>query len=473
MAEKQVKKVRVPLGNAEAEAYLLSCILIDRTVADDVLVKLSEKDFSDKRHVEIYKAMAKLQDERSCIDFVILVDKLRKQGKLAEAGDIGYITALADKVPSSGAYQYYYNLIKRETLLRQLLEVSKDIAEDVYQSEDANESLAKAQAAILGVTKSTDTKDLTPIRDITDTVLENIEKEFANPGQNKGLKTGFPNFDQVTNGLQRSDIVLVAARPGVGKTAFALNIAANIAKRKEDKKILIFSLEMADVQLVTRMLCNVSGVSNTDIKTANLKTDDFVRLRQARDVLRSSGIYIDQTAEVSPEEIRSKCRRFKLKNGDIDLIIVDYLQLMESAKKKESRQQEVSDISRQMKLMAKELDVPVILVSQMSRMSEINGEEPQLHHLRDSGAIEQDADIVIFLHKPRNQINTPEIIKLIIAKFRNGQQTDLAFSWDGATFTFVPEDREMLKKILIDDAKPQYAKAPPSGGGNGEGGGIN
>ena len=457
-------KVKVYPANVEAEAYLLSCILIDRTVADEIVVKLSEKDFTDKRHIEIYKAMASLQEDRVYIDFVTLVDKLRKTGKLSTAGDIEYITELADKVPSAGAYEYHFNLIKRETILRDLLDVSKAIADDVYHSEDAQKSIAKAQTALINVYNNSGSKELKSIRDVTDEVLANIEREYANPGQNTGLKTGFANFDNVTNGLQRSDIVLVAARPGIGKTAFALNIAANIAKRKENRKILIFSLEMADVQLVTRLICNISGVSNSDVKTGNLKTEDFVKLRQARDVLRQSGIYIDETAEVTPSEIRSKCRQFKLKNGDIDLIIVDYLQLMESTKYKDNRQQAVGDISRQMKLMAKELNVPVILVSQLSRMSEINGEEPQLHHLRDSGSIEQDADMVIFLHKPRNQVNTPEIIKLIIAKFRNGQQTDLAFSWNGPTFTFKPEDRELLKNIVVENPKTNGRR----GEGNGD-----
>jgi len=446
---KSKEKIKVYPANVEAEVYLLSCMLNDRTFADEYMVKLSERDFTDKRNLTIFKAMITLQGERIVPDFVTLVDKLRKMGKLGDAGELSYVTDLMEKSYSTEKGVYYFDILKREATLRQLLSIAQEIADDAYCSDDAESSLAKAQSAIINVAKNSDVKELTSVRELTDDVLGIIEERYSNPEGNRGLMTGFPNFDKATNGLQRSDILLLAARPGVGKTAFALNIAANIAKRKEKKKILIFSLEMSDIQLVTRLLCNMSEVNNTDIKTGNLKTDDFVKLRQARDLLRDSGIYIDQTSEVTPEKIRAKCRQFRLQNGEIDLIIVDYLQLMESGKNVESRQQQVADISRQMKLMAKELNVPVILLSQMSRMSEINNEEPELHHLRDSGAIEQDADIVVFLHKPKDQINDPEIIKLKIAKFRNGQQQDLAFSWNGPTFTFTPQSTDMLKKIVV------------------------
>ncbi len=444
------EKIKTYPANIDAEKSILASILLDKKVAIDVIPKLNERDFSENSNKEIFAACKALFEDSQPIDVVMLADKLRRNGALDKAGGVAYIVELTNFIPSAAGYTYHLNIIKRDSLLRSLLEASKQIAENVYTSDNAEQSLSFAQSLVLDVAKQKSSRALTHIREIVYDVIGQIEKVYSDPDSAKGLMTGFWNFDERTGGLQRSDVILIAARPGIGKTAFALNIAANIAKRKENKKILIFSLEMSDVQLVQRMLCNVGNIDNNNVRRGSLEHGDFHKLRNAGAVLAESGIYIDQTSEVSPVDIINKCRTFKLEHNQLDLVIVDYLQLMESAKNRENRQQEVSEISRRMKLLAKELNVPLILVSQMSRGAEVRKEKPQLHDLRDSGAIEQDADIVAFLYKNKAQEADNELIELIIAKFRNGQTGNMAFKWDGKSFAFYPESYD---KIMILESK--------------------
>lgn len=451
---KKKEVIRTYPANIDAEKCILASILLDKKVAIDIIPKLAERDFSEIKHKEIFASCLALFEESIPIDIVVLADKLKRNGALDKIGGVQYLVELTQTIPSAAGYTYYFNIVKRDSLLRSLLEVSKQIAEDVYTSEDADKSLSKAQTLVLDVVKQKGSRSLTHIREIVYDVIGQIEKRYADPDSSKGLMTGFWNFDEKTGGLQSSDIILVAARPGIGKTAFALNIAANIAKRKENKKILIFSLEMSDVQLVQRMLCNVGNIDNNNVRRGSLESKDFYTLRNAGTILAESGIYIDQTSEVNPADIINKCRTFKMEHGQLDLIIVDYLQLMESVKSKENRQQEVSEISRRMKLLAKELDTPLILVSQMSRGAEIRGDKPQLHDLRDSGAIEQDADIVAFLYKEKNQQPDNELIELIIAKFRNGQTGSLAFRWEGKSFAFYPESYDKIMALSSKSPSP-------------------
>ncbi len=456
--------VRTYPANLDAERCMLASIMLDKNVAIDMVPKLSERDFSEKKHKNIFESCAALLEDSVQIDLIVLADKLRKSGALDKIGGVQYLAELSQSIPSAAGYTYYFNILKRDSLLRSLLEMSKAIAEDVYTSDDADKSLSFAQTLVLDVVKQKGSRSLTHIREIVYDVINRIEKRYADPDSSKGLMTGFWNFDEKTGGLQRSDIILIAARPGIGKTAFALNIAANIAKRKENKKILVFSLEMSDIQLVQRMLCNIGNIDNDNVRRGSLEPNDFYTLRNAGTILAESGIYIDQTSEANPADIINKCRTFKLEHGQIDLIIVDYLQLMESVKKKENRQQEVSEISRRMKLLAKELDVPLILVSQMSRGAEIRGDKPQLHDLRDSGAIEQDADIVAFLYKDKNQPSDNEqLIELIISKFRNGRPGSLAFGWDGKSFAFYPESYDKIKALTSKSPPPDDSKSASGG----------
>jgi len=441
------KKVRTYPANTEAEKSVLGAFLIDAKAVNEFISRLGEDDFSSPANKAIFVAMRELYLESHPIDIVSVADKMRLKGTLTEAGDVPYISGIAAAIPSAAGCRYYVDILKRDGLLRKLLEVSKDIAEDVYTSEDGEESLALAQQRILSVTQSMGKSSLTRVGEIADDVIRKIEEQHANPEASTGLLTGFYNLDYIMNGLQKSDLFILAARPGVGKTAFALNIATNIAQRDANKNILIFSLEMASGQLVRRMLCSLTGIKNGDISKSNLEMNEFVKLNNARQTLWKSHIYVDQTTLQTPGDILAKCRRFMIENNcDIDLIIIDYMQLM-SFPGKESRQQEVAEISRNMKLLAKEINAPVIVLSQLSRNAEMNNDKPQLHNLRDSGSIEQDADIVAFLYKEKNQDPNDTLVELIIAKYRNGQTGSLAFEWHGSNFKFVATDTSRLKNI--------------------------
>ena len=441
------KKMRTYPASVEAEKSVLGAFLIDARAVNDYISQLTQEDFSTSANKAIFEAMRDLFLESHPIDIVSVADKMRLKGTLAESGDVPYISGIAAAIPSAAGCKYYVDILKRDGLLRKLLEASKEIAEDVYTSEDGAESLAYAQQRILSVTQSMGKSSLTRVGEVADEVIRKIEEQHANPEASTGLLTGFYNLDYIMNGLQKSDLFILAARPGVGKTAFALNIATNIAQRDANKNILIFSLEMASGQLVRRMLCSLTGIDNGDISKSNLEMKEFVKLNNARQTLWKSHIYVDQTTLQTPGDILAKCRRFMIENKcEIDLIIIDYLQLM-TYPGKESRQQEVAEISRNMKLLAKEINTPVIVLSQLSRNAEMKSEKPQLHDLRDSGSIEQDADIVSFLYKEKGQDPADTIVELIIAKFRNGQTGNLAFEWHGSNFKFVATDNRRLQHI--------------------------
>ena len=452
------KKMRTYPASVEAEKSVLGAFLIDARAVNDYISQLTQEDFSTSANKAIFEAMRDLFLESHPIDIVSVADKMRLKGTLAESGDVPYISGIAAAIPSAAGCKYYVDILKRDGLLRKLLEASKEIAEDVYTSEDGAESLAYAQQRILSVTQSIGKSSLTRVGEVADEVIRKIEEQHANPEASTGLLTGFYNLDYIMNGLQKSDLFILAARPGVGKTAFALNIATNIAQRDANKNILIFSLEMASGQLVRRMLCSLTGIDNGDISKSNLEMKEFVKLNNARQTLWKSHIYVDQTTLQTPGDILAKCRRFMIENKcEIDLIIIDYLQLM-TYPGKESRQQEVAEISRNMKLLAKEINTPVIVLSQLSRNAEMKSEKPQLHDLRDSGSIEQDADIVSFLYKEKGQDPADTIVELIIAKFRNGQTGNLAFEWHGSNFKFVATDNRRLqhiKKAVVQNPESQ------------------
>ena len=465
---KEKKKIRTYPASVEAEKSVLGAFLIDRNAVNDHINRLAERDFSLASHKSIFAAMKELYLEDHPLDIVSVADKMRLKGTLEEAGDFPYLSALATGIPSAAGCGYYVDILKRDGLLRALLEVSKDIAENVYESENEEESLSYAQQRILAVTQSREDSALVPISQIVDDEMHRIEEQHADPDAARGLMTGFSNFDYVTNGLQKSNLVILAARPGVGKTAFALNIATNVALRDENKNILIFSLEMASGELVRRMLCSITGVSNTNISKSKLVMDEFIALNSARQQLWKSHIYVDQTTLQTPGDILAKCRRFMIEHkANIDLVIIDYMQLM-TYPGKESRQQEVAEISRRMKLLAKEIDAPVIVLSQVSRSAEINKDKPQLHDLRDSGSIEQDADIVTFLYKEKDQDPENTIVELIIAKFRNGKTGSLAFEWHGSTFRFEPTDESRIPAFRRAAERKARGEGPASEGGNGE-----
>ncbi len=465
MANEKEKRIKRYPNSLEAEKSMLACLLLDRKISMTMLGKLSERDFFDVKNKYVFNAMLALEARGQEIDIVSVSEKLPSVGADPEVVGLDYLVELSDFIPTVQGYEGYYAILKKNTLLRGLLDASNAIAERVYVAEDADACLEYAEQLVLDLAKNTHGTSLVSVGDVVPKVIEDIQNEGIN-GKARGLMTGFKNFDYHFNGLKPSDVILLAARPGIGKTAFALNIATNIAyegyKNHEKKNILIFSLEMGASQLVTRMLCNLGRTDNQKINRGELGLEDYTNLRQAAAILCESGIYIDQTANTNPMQIFSKCKQFKLEHNTLDLIIIDYLQLMDTPdnKKSESRQQEVAYISRRIKLLAKELNVPVILLSQLSRAAEQRQEKPQLFDLRDSGSIEQDADIVLFLYKEKNQDPQNEIIELIVGKYRNGRQGSLAFRWDGQYFHFVPQSEDVLQKIVT------YGKdGTPQGGG--------
>lgn len=456
--EKRIK--RYP-SNIDAEKSMLACLLLDRHVVQICLGRLCEADFLEQKHKSIFKAMQVLDAQGVAIDVISVSDILPTLGVSTDDVNLDYLIELTDFLLSTSGYETYVDILKKNTLLRQLLDVSNKIADDVYTSTDAEACLEKAQQYVLDVSKQNVGSTLVSVADIVPQVINDIQEEAVH-GKKKGLETGFKNMDFHFNGLKRSDVILLAARPGIGKTAFAMNIVCNIANNpqyrgKNKKNILIFSLEMSDKQLVTRMLCNIGKLENDKLTKNNLEMSDYVKIRSAGRVLAESGIYIDQSTNSNPMQLFSKCKQFKIEHGSLDLLIIDYLQLMElpSDMAKESRQQEVSTMSRRIKVLAKELDVPVILLSQLSRGSEQRKEKPQLHDLRDSGSIEQDADIVLMLYKEKDQDKDNEIIELIVAKYRNGRQTSLAFKWNGPYFEFEPQDEDVLNHIVTYGANGQ------------------
>lgn len=453
-------------NNTDAERSVLASMILDKKVAIEMLSQLTEQDFYITRHKVILQAMKDLDAVGDELDFVNLIERLQRTKSLEAAGGVEYISDLSGYLATAAGAQQHLEILKKLTLMRGLLDASKAIAEDVYNNDDADKCLENAQRMVLDISRTRTGDSLVHLGNVVNDVVHNYEEIQSSETRVTGLLTGYSNLDNAMNGLQRSDLVVLAARPGVGKTAFALSIANNIAQREPEKKILIFSLEMSSSQLAERMLCNVGRVNYNKVRHVELDNKDFVRFHRAMNVLAGSQIYLDQTAETNPEQIYSKCRQFSLEHNGVDLIIVDYLQLMDSGNSRvESRQVEISKISRRMKLLAKQLGVPIILLSQLSRAAEQRGEKPQLFDLRDSGAIEQDADIVMFLHKERNQPVEETYIELIVAKYRAGELRSHAFRWEGSTFSFIPVDAEVLRHLKkADDAEGDDAKAinPPA-----------
>lgn len=443
-------------NNPEAEASVLGAVLIDDKAADVIIPKLSEEDFYISQNRIIYSAMKSLQDASKPIDTVSVSDALELEGKLDEVGSIAYLSELAEGVPSAANAEYYARIIKRDSLIRKVIEAGNQIAKYGYDCEEGNDALENAERQIYKIAEEKGEKSLLKADDALAKAMNNIQDaQTGNVPQNV-IFTDFPQLDRKTRGLKPGEMVLLAARPSVGKTAFALNIAANSCL-KHGKSVAIFSLEMPDYLLVKRMLAYVSGVSLSRMDTRGGLTDsDSAKLQRAYNALLSASLYIDDYSINGPGDVLSKCRRLKRENG-LDLIIIDYLQLMTSGssgkRAPESRQVEVSEMSRKMKIYAKELDVPIVLLSQLSRgIEKREDHSPMLSDLRESGSIEQDADIVMFLHNPSkfNPALPENQIKLDVKKNRNGPIGEITLEWDGETTSF---------KECLDGADSEYRPA--------------
>ena len=421
--------------NLDAEKALLGCILMDEGVQTDVLDELKEEDFYQESHREILLGMKAVHAQGKAVDIVTLTDRLAGDGRLNKAGGVQAITELAEDALSSVNYKQYLEIVKRDSVNRKLIRASKEIMEKCMTSPEEQEALGFAEKKVYDISQSGESTSLQGLADGAEmkSVLDRIELIQTNPEAARGVETGFPRLDKRTNGLQKSDLIIIAARPGAGKTSFAMNIVEHACLQR-GKVAAVFSLEMSRRQLLQRLLCSFSGVSmkkvNTPTDEERVTRDDYKKLWAASDKINKSKIFIDDKSNITVAEILSKCRRLKSTEGRLDLVMIDYIQLMQGGDGKssqENRQQEVANITRGLKLLAKELDVPVIALSQLRRFQ---GKEAQLSDLRESGAIEQDADIVMFINRldqnaTREELKNGTVVvgatELNISKFRNGE----------------------------------------------------
>jgi replicative DNA helicase len=415
---------RLPPQNLDAERSVLGGVLLDNNAIHKIGEILHGEDFYRESHRKIFEAMVRLEEKGEPVDLITLNQELQRMGKLQEVGGATYLASLTDQVPTAANVLYYARIVKDKSIVRQVIEASTKIASQGYEgTEDAIQFLDRSEQTILEISRKQRRKGFIPIRDILQQSFKSIEEAFGKKELVTGIPTAFKDFDRITCGLQRSDLIIVAGRPSMGKTAFALNIARNVAVMTR-APVAIFSLEMSKEQLVFRMLSSEAEIEATKLRSGQFGRSDWPKLTQAADILSQAPIFIDDSPVISVMEMRGKARQMKSEQ-DIGLIIVDYLQLMEGSGRAESRVQEISEISRSLKQLAKELDLPLIALSQLNRAVENRTDKrPMLADLRESGAIEQDADVIAFLYREETYYkDRPECrgkAEVIIGKQRNG-----------------------------------------------------
>lgn len=426
-----------------AEQSLLGAILIDPESLTQVAADVNSTDFYLRDHQQIYLAMQELFLGNREIDVVTLIDKLVQDGVYDKSGGEDYIRTLTEAVPDAMNIKDYARIVKEKSVLRQLIAAGGEITEKAYsEQESVTNILDEAQGLIFDIAQGRDTKNFRHIREVMQDVYEHLKELRVNPEASQGTPTGFSGLDGVLAGMGRSDLILIGARPGMGKTSFALNIATNVAKQTK-KKVCIFSLEMSAEQLVTRILSSEAQVSSINLRTGQLSEKDWENLAHASSELSGCDILIDDTSDINVTAMKAKLRRIK----DLGLVVIDYLGLMQGTRHQDNRVQEVADISRALKIMAKELMVPVLCCSQLSRGSEKRTDNrPQLSDLRDSGAIEQDADVVLLLYredyykKQEAAAQQTSSVEVIIAKNRHGETKTVEMGWNGQYTKFISTD---------------------------------
>ncbi|MBR7554500.1 replicative DNA helicase [Allobacillus sp. GCM10007491] len=419
--------------NIEAEQAVLGAIfLVPDTIVTATEI-LEPEDFYRVSHQRIFSMMIRLTDKGEPIDLVTITTELNDLKMLDEVGGVSYLTDIANSVPTAANIEYYARIVEEKSTLRKIIHAATDIVTKTYdEGDEVTDLLDHAEKTILDISQNKSSGRFQNIQDVLVGVYDNIEQLHNMDEEVTGIATGFRDLDYITSGFQKNDLIIVAARPSVGKTAFALNIAQNVAVNS-DENVAIFSLEMGADQLVMRMLCAEGNIDAQRLRTGKLQEEDWRKLTMAMGSLSNAGIYIDDTPGIKVNEIRSKCRRLKQESG-LGMVLIDYLQLIQgSANSRESRQQEVSEISRQLKALARELEVPVIALSQLSRgVEQRQDKRPIMSDIRESGSIEQDADIVGFLYRDDyydQESEKENIIEIIIAKQRNGPvgTVELAF----------------------------------------------
>ena len=434
--------VRIPPHSAGAEESVLGALLLDKDAIIAVAEFLSADDFYDERHKMIFEACVALYEERVPVDVLTVTEKLKKQKDLKKVGGATYLAELVNKVPTAAHVEHYGKIVKEAATKRTLMTAASKLVEfSLDDSLGADQLLDKAESEIFHITQKAIAKAFTPVRATLEESFDRLDELHKQGDSLRGVPTGFKDLDDTLAGMQKSNLIILAARPGIGKTSFALNIAQNLAV-KYKRSVGFFSLEMSKEELVDRLLVGQADIDAWKLKTGKLNDDDFSKLSQAMGELAEAPIYIDDTPALTILEMRTKARRLQVETGGIDLIVVDYLQLARS-RQLENRVQEVSEISQGLKNLARELKVPVLALSQLSRaVEQRGGNKPQLADLRESGSIEQDADVVMFLWREDNE--APENVVLDIAKHRNGPLKSINLFFKGDRIKFY--GRETQKK---------------------------
>lgn len=428
--------------NLEAEQSVIGSMLIDKTAISRAVEVLKSDDFYRDSHKVIFNAIFELYQKDTPIDMITLLEHLRSAEKLDASGGITYITEISNSIPSTANLSSYIKIVEDKSILRRLIRASTEIMENCYNKQDDVEAVMDlAEQKVFNISERKNSSDFEAMNTVLERGFLEIERIFNNKGETTGVSSGFPELDAMTSGFQKGDMILIAARPSMGKTTFALNLAEYAALRG-GKNVAVFSLEMSKEQLAYKLLCSEANVDMTKLRNGNLEDKDWENIAKASGPLAASKIFIDDTAGTSVMDMRSKCRKLKMEHG-IDMIVIDYLQLM-SGSNPESRQQEVSEISRSIKALAKEMQCPVIALSQLSRAPEQRADHrPMLSDLRESGSIEQDADLVMFLYRDEyynKETEDKNVAECIIAKQRNGPVGTVKLAWIGQFSKFARLD---------------------------------
>jgi replicative DNA helicase len=437
---------RIPPNNIEAEQSVLGAMLLDKEAISAATEFISGEDFYREAHKEIFDAIVDIYNKGEPVDLITLTEKLKTRNTLEAVGGITFLTNLMDAVPTTHNVRYYAKIVEDKSLLRKLIKSSNEIIQKSYEaSEDVGEIIDSAEKGIFNISLNRSTQGFVHLKNILNANFDRIEQLYLNKGKITGVPTGFHDLDNKLSGLQKSDLILIAARPSMGKSSFMMNIVQHAAVR-EKITTAIFSLEMSKEQLTQRLLCSEALIDAHRLRIGDINEDEWVKLARAMGPLSEAPIYIDDTPSISITEMRAKCRRLKLEH-DLGLIVIDYLQLMQGKGSAESRQQEISEISRSLKALAREINVPVVALSQLSRAPEMRADHrPVLSDLRESGAIEQDADVVMFLY--RDEYYHPDTEKknigeVNIAKQRNGPTGTIELVWLGQFTKFVNKEKHI------------------------------
>lgn len=446
------KKGNMLPNNLEAEQSLLGCLFASMDARLEVFARLEAKDFYSMAHQKIYQAMLDCYKKDIAIDYVTVSKDLMSKGQLEEIGNMEYLIDLSGFMPSAANYKYYADIIQNDSILRQIIDASQKTINEAFNMAEAKSVLALAEKSIFDISQSKSRSSLDHIKYGVTEAIDLMEKLAIDPNANAGVKTGFPTLDKITNGFKAGELIIIAARPGIGKTTLAVNFAVNSAL-KYGKSVAMFDLEMSALQVAQRFICATGRIPMDSVKGGTKDQNTWGTLFETKKLLENANIYIDDTTTITPAEILSKCRKLKAQSG-LDMVIIDYLQLMKAEKQSKdgNRQQEVADLTRSIKLAARELGCPILLLSQLNRGVEQRSDKtPQLSDLRESGSIEQDADIVMFISDRKDESLKEEDddddaidYTLVIAKHRNGMRGNIPIKWKPDFTQFYEPGKDIL-----------------------------